>query len=101
MFTVIFTQAARTELIDAQDWYEREAAGLGRHFREAIDALTERLNTNPQQFPIVFKNVRRALLRRFPYPGGMIHADGSFEFPNVPRCHAAAVSPSLIAGRPG
>ena len=67
MFTVIFTQAARTELIDAQDWYEREAAGLGRHFREAIDALTERLNTNPQQFPIVFKNVRRALLRRFPY----------------------------------
>jgi plasmid stabilization system protein ParE len=67
VFTVIFTQAARAELIDAQDWYEREAAGLGRHFREAIDALTERLNTNPQQFPIVFKSVRRALLRRFPY----------------------------------
>ena len=28
VFTVIFTQAARAELIDAQDWYEREAAGL-------------------------------------------------------------------------
>jgi hypothetical protein len=66
VFTVIFTQAARAELIDAQDWYEHEAAGLGRYFREAIDALTERLNTNPQQFPIVFKNVRRALLRLFP-----------------------------------
>jgi plasmid stabilization system protein ParE len=66
VFTVIFTQAARRELIDAQDWYEREAAGLGRHFREAIDALTERLSANPQQCPIVFKNVRRALLRRFP-----------------------------------
>jgi plasmid stabilization system protein ParE len=67
VFTVIFTQAARAELIDAQDWYEREAAGLGRHFREAIDALTERMGSNPQQFPIVLKNVRRALLRRFPY----------------------------------
>ena len=67
MFTVIFTQAARAELIGAQDWYEGEATGLGRYFREAIDALTERLSTNPQQFPIVFKNVRRALLRRFPY----------------------------------
>jgi plasmid stabilization system protein ParE len=67
VFTVIFTQAARAELIDAQDWYEREAAGLGRYFREAIDALAERLSTNPQQFPVVFKNLRRALLRRFPY----------------------------------
>ena len=67
MLTVIFTQAARTELIEAQDWYEGEAAGFGRHFREAIDSLAERMSTNPQQFPIVFKNVRRALLRRFPY----------------------------------
>jgi hypothetical protein len=25
---VIFTQAARAELIDAQDWYENEAPGL-------------------------------------------------------------------------
>ena len=41
---------------------------LGRHFREAIDALTEPLSTNPQQFPIVFRSLRRALLRRFPYP---------------------------------
>jgi plasmid stabilization system protein ParE len=67
VLTVIFTQAARTELIEAQDWFEGEAGGFGRHFREAIDALAERMSTNPQQFPIVFKNVRRALLRRFPY----------------------------------
>jgi toxin ParE1/3/4 len=49
VYSVIFTQAARTELVEAQDWYEAEAAGLGR------------------QFPTVFRNVRRALLRRFPY----------------------------------
>jgi plasmid stabilization system protein ParE len=67
VLTVIFTPAPRAELIDAQDWYEREAAGVGRRFREAIDALTERMSANPQQFPIAFKNVQRALLRRFPY----------------------------------
>ena len=67
MYSVIFTQAARGELIEAQDWYEREARGLGRRFRHAIDALIDRMIDNPQQFPIVFKNVRRALLRRFPY----------------------------------
>jgi plasmid stabilization system protein ParE len=67
VYLVRFTQTARAELIEAQDWYEDEAAGLGRRFREAIDALTERMSTNPLQFPVVYKNVRRALLRRFPY----------------------------------
>ena len=67
MYSVIFTQAARGELIDAQDWYEREATGLGSRFRQAIDALIDRMSDNPREFPIVFKNVRRALLRRFPY----------------------------------
>jgi plasmid stabilization system protein ParE len=67
VFRVVFTQAARLELIDAQDWYESEAAGLGRRFREAIDTLAKRMTTNPRQFPVVFKNVRRALLRQFPY----------------------------------
>jgi len=64
---VVFTQAAREELIEAQDWYEHEVTGLGRRFREAIDAIIQRTSQNPRQFPVVFKNVRRALLRRFPY----------------------------------
>jgi hypothetical protein len=29
VFTVIFTRAARAELIDAQDWYEREPPDSG------------------------------------------------------------------------
>ncbi len=29
--------------------------------------FAKRMSDNPRQFPIVFKNVRRALLRRFPY----------------------------------
>jgi len=67
VFRVIFTQAARAELIQAQDWYEGEVPGLGRRFRQAIDTLAERMSANPRQFPVVFKSVRRALLRRFPY----------------------------------
>jgi plasmid stabilization system protein ParE len=67
VYSIIFTQAARGELIEAQDWYEGEAAGLGRRFRQAIDALIDRISDNPRQFPIVSKNVHRALVRRFPY----------------------------------
>jgi plasmid stabilization system protein ParE len=66
-YPVIFTLPARAELIDAQDWYENEAAGLGRRFRAAVDAVVQRMSVTPHQFPVIYKNVHRALLRRFPY----------------------------------
>jgi hypothetical protein len=43
VYSVIFTQAARAELIEAQDWYEGEATGLGCRFGQAIDALIQRM----------------------------------------------------------
>jgi len=64
---VIFTPHAGLELIEAQDWYEKEAPGLGPRFRAAVDALVQRMSASPRQFPVIYKNVRRALLRRFPY----------------------------------
>jgi plasmid stabilization system protein ParE len=67
VFAAIFTQAARAELIEAEDWYESEVPGLGRRFRLEVDAAVERMTANPLQFPAVFQNVRRALVRRFPY----------------------------------
>ena len=67
MPSVSFTPAARAELVEAQQWYEAEVAGLGRRFRTAIDALVVRMTDNPHLFPIVLKSVRRAVLSRFPY----------------------------------
>jgi plasmid stabilization system protein ParE len=65
--SVIFTRAASAELIEAQAWYENESPGVGRRFRQAVDLLVERMSASPRQFPMIYKNVRRALLRRFPY----------------------------------
>jgi plasmid stabilization system protein ParE len=64
---VVFTPAAREELIGAQDWYENEVPGLGQHFVAAATAAVERIARNPLQFPIVHRQIRRALLQRFPY----------------------------------
>ena len=91
MYSVVFIQAAREELIDAQDWYEGEAVGLGRRFRQAIDSLIERMIDNPRQFPIVLKNVRRALLRRFPYSLFFVAED---EVLTVIACFHASRDPS-------
>lgn len=64
---VSFTRAALAEASDAQDWYESEAAGLGVRFRSELDQVVERIASNPRQFPAIYKDLRRALLRRFPY----------------------------------
>jgi plasmid stabilization system protein ParE len=67
VWPVHFTEAARAELIDAQDWYEAEAPGLGRRFRAEIDSVVRRMTDNPRQFPMVFKTLRRARAKKFPY----------------------------------
>ena len=67
MRPVIFTPAASAELIKAQDWYARESLALAQRFRGAVDDLTGRMTAMPRQFPIVYKDVRRALLRRLPH----------------------------------
>ena len=55
------------KLIEAQEWYEREAPGLGRRFRLEADRIVGRVSESPRQFPLVYKTVRRALFRKFPY----------------------------------
>lgn len=65
--SVFFTPAAQAEVIEAQDWYDGEAAGLGARFRGEVDFVVQRLGANPFQFPVVLADVRRARLRKFPY----------------------------------
>ena len=67
MHAVIFLPAAQIEAGEAQDWYEAESDGLGVAFRAELDHAVLRLAANPLQFPIVLADIRRVLLRRFPY----------------------------------
>jgi plasmid stabilization system protein ParE len=48
MHPVIFTPRARAELIDAQDWYENEAPGLGLRFRAVVDNAVQRISYHPR-----------------------------------------------------
>lgn len=67
MRSVVFGPAARAEMLDAVDWYDTHAPGLGEQFVAEVDAAIARIAANPQQFPAILKEVRRARLHRFPY----------------------------------
>ena len=63
---VVRPEAAR-EVQEAFDWYEERSEGLGLEFLRAADASLAGVQRNPSAFPKVHKEVRRALIRKFPY----------------------------------
>jgi plasmid stabilization system protein ParE len=67
VWPVRFTEAARAELIDAQDWYEAEAPGLGRRFRAEIDSVVRRMADNRGNSPPSLRRSSGASAKKFPY----------------------------------
>jgi plasmid stabilization system protein ParE len=66
-FALIVRPEAETELGEAFDWYEIRLPGLGSDFLLNVDAAFHGILRNAHQYPVVYGNVRRALIRRFPY----------------------------------
>ncbi len=48
-------------------WYNEKAQNLGSEFREAFLAQAVEVGRNPERYRRVHGELRRALLRRFPY----------------------------------
>jgi len=67
MFPVVFLAEAEAEFKEAQAWYEERTPGLGQAFVTNVQAAIQRIRRAPVQFPAVDGEVRRALIRRFPY----------------------------------
>jgi toxin ParE1/3/4 len=64
---VVFRRIARQEMDESIAWYEKERPGLGIQFAADIELTLSRVATASEQFPKVRGEVRRALLRQFPY----------------------------------
>ena len=64
---LVFRREARAEVRAARDWYDERAPGLGLEFARAVDAAIAAIRQNPEAYPLVEGDIRRAILRRFPY----------------------------------
>ena len=64
---LVFRRIAEREFDDPVGWYEGEREGLGREFRAAIEEYLQRIADDPEMFPEVRGEVRRAVVRRFPF----------------------------------
>lgn len=65
--SVVFRAAAEADLREAYQWYEAQREGLGESFLLSIEAASAAIQRSPESYPIVYKHVHRALIRRFPF----------------------------------
>lgn len=56
-----------TDLNGAIAHYNELRSGLGDALRGEVYAAINRVLSNPKQFPVVERDIRRSLVRRFPY----------------------------------
>lgn len=55
------------DLENAVFWYEAQSVGLGQQFLDETMAILSVIAEAPLVYPIVHRNTRRALMRRFPF----------------------------------
>jgi plasmid stabilization system protein ParE len=64
---LVFHPAVHGEIDQAYRWYEQQQPGLGPDFLAALDEVFRRLQQTPEAHQAIYRDVRRALPRRFPY----------------------------------
>jgi plasmid stabilization system protein ParE len=60
-------EEADQELLAAAEWYEQQRPGLGHRFLDEIRSSPDLIADNPLAYPIMHRDTRRALMRRFPF----------------------------------
>ncbi len=66
-FEIIVKPQTWYDLIQAMIWYDSKRENLGREFFNDFEITIDRIKVNPNAFREIFPEVRRVLIKRFPY----------------------------------
>lgn len=67
MSPIYIQRGAAADAEEAATWYEAHRPGLGLEFILQLDAAIERAADFPEGYALQYREVRRVLMRRFPY----------------------------------
>ena len=62
-----FSSDADAELAEAREWYAHQREDLDLEFMNSVEEALTQVALNPHLYPIVYKTLRRAVVRRFPF----------------------------------
>ena len=66
-YVLVFRPEVREELNEAYNWYQSQQTGLGDEFLDCVDNMLNRICQMPESYAVVYLNVRRTVVRHFPY----------------------------------
>jgi plasmid stabilization system protein ParE len=66
-YVLVFRPEVRDDLNEAYHWYQARQPGLGDEFLDCIDKLLNQICRMPKSYAVLHRDVRRAVLQRFPY----------------------------------
>jgi plasmid stabilization system protein ParE len=69
-YKVFINPSARLDIIEAIDWYNEHQPNLGFRFYKHMQSTIDNIQKNPSGFAIRYKNIRTAIVKKFPY---MVH----------------------------
>jgi len=73
----VFHPETNNEFVKAVEYYEEREQGLGHDFAVEIYSTIERILAHPKAWPVIEEDIRRSLVRRFPY--GILYAEDGEE----------------------
>lgn len=63
---ILIRPPAAVDIDEAFLWYERQQAGLGDEFLTAVQSALDNVAAHPTGYPVLHRETRRVLVRRFP-----------------------------------
>ena len=67
MYTLLIRDDVFDDIKQAYDWYEEQRIGLGEDLLLSLEASYAVITRHPHMYPSIYKQVKRHLIRRFPY----------------------------------
>lgn len=64
---VVLRDEAQAEFDESFDWYDARRIGLGAEFVAEVQRVFDRVVANPLLHPVALADVRKAVVRRFPF----------------------------------
>jgi len=90
-FQLRFHSAIEEDLASNYNWFEQKQLGLGNDFLNEFYSITESIEIRPYLNSILYNNIRRKLMKKFPYAiyyviqGNFVLIIGVFHFARNPR----------------
>jgi plasmid stabilization system protein ParE len=67
MKSIVFLPEAEQEMLEVARYYQSQASGLGIEYLNEVERAVRAIAESPRAWPVVEGQLRRRLIRRFPF----------------------------------